>query len=79
MCTGLWADGKPLFAGNGYADLSETVLHYIGGVIKHAKALNAFTNPSTNSYKRLIPAMKLLFFLLTRHVNRSASGRSFRG
>ena len=54
----IWKDGSPLFAGNRYADLSDEAIHFIGGILDHAKALNAITNPSTNSYKRLIPGFE---------------------
>lgn len=68
-------DGNNLFSGDGYAGLSETALYYIGGVIKHARALNAFTNPSTNAYKRLVPHFEAPVMLAYSARNRSASIR----
>ena len=71
----IWSGGNPLFAGDGYADLSQTCLYYIGGIIKHARALNAITNASTNSYKRLVPGFEAPVMLAYSSRNRSASIR----
>jgi glutamine synthetase type I len=71
----VWKDGQNLFAGNGYAGLSDFALYYIGGIIKHARALNAITNPGTNSYKRLVPGFEAPINLAYSARNRSASCR----
>jgi glutamine synthetase len=71
----IWKNGKPLFAGKLYSDLSQECLWYIGGIIKHAKSINAFTNPLTNSYKRLVPGFEAPVLLAYSSRNRSASCR----
>ena len=71
----IWKEGKPLFAGKEYAGVSQTCLHYIGGILKHAPALAAFTNPCTNSYKRLTPGFEAPVLLAYSSRNRSAGIR----
>lgn len=73
--TSLWKKGKPLFAGTGYAGLSEMGLYFIGGILKHAPSLLAFTNPTTNSYKRLVPGFEAPVRLAYSQRNRSAAVR----
>ena len=71
----IWKDGEPAFWGDGYANLSKMALHYIGGILRHAPALLAFTNPTTNSYKRLVPGFEAPVNLAYSQGNRSASVR----
>ncbi len=71
----IWKGGKPAFAGEGYAGMSETAMHYIGGILRHARALAALCNPTTNSYKRLVPGFEAPVNLAYSSRNRSASIR----
>jgi glutamine synthetase len=71
----IWAEGKPLFAGDGYAGLSEMALYYVGGILKHSHALAAITNPTTNSYRRLVPGYEAPVNLAYSSRNRSAAIR----
>src|SRR5574337_304012 len=71
----IWKGEKPLFAGNGYGGMSELAMHYIGGILKHAPALAAFTNPTTNSYRRLVPGFEAPVNLAYSSRNRSAAVR----
>lgn len=71
----LWKGGKPLFAGKGYAGMSELAMHYVGGILKHARAICAFSNPITNSYRRLVPGFEAPVNLAYSARNRSAAVR----